>query len=429
MKRGLFIVVTLVVLTGLSALAMYSRRGGSVPSVQTEAVSRGSVVSVVSATGTLEAVETVQVGTQVSGTVQTLNADFNSIVRKGQVLARLDPSVILADIERNRANVAGAEADVEGIRVTLADAETKLKRAQELFDRQLIAATELDAARIARRTNDAQLKAALAQVTQARATLAQSEVNLQKTVIASPINGIVISRAVDVGQTVAASLQAPTLFTIAADLAHMQLKASIDESDLGSIKEGQHVTFRVDAYPTDVFNGVVKQVRLNPVIESNVVTYAAMIAAENPQLKLKPGMTAALTVETARRDDVLRVPSAALRFKPSAAVLAALSQPEEAATRQKAGRPVGTSGDTKGPKPATSGSASGTVWTFDGESLAPGLVTVGASDATFTEIVDGPLKEGDRVVTQAMLPPASGAATRPSTSTSNPLMGQMPRRF
>ena len=429
MKRRLFIVVTLVVLTGLSALAMYSRRGGDAPSVQTEAVSRGSIVSVVSATGTLEAVETVQVGTQVSGTVQTLTADFNSIVKKGQVLARLDPSVIQADIERNRANVAGAEADVERVRVMLADAETKLKRAQELSDRQLIAKTELDAAGIVRRTNEAELKAALAQVTQARATLAQSEVNLQKTVIASPINGIVISRAVDVGQTVAASLQAPTLFTIAADLAQMQLKASIDESDLGSIKEGQPVTFRVDAYPTDVFTGVVRQVRLNPVIESNVVTYAAMIAAENPQLKLKPGMTASLTVETARRDNVLRVPSAALRFKPSAAVLAALSQPDDAATRQKAARPIGTSGNTGGPKPAAGGSTSGTLWTFDGERLEPGSVSIGASDSTFTEIVDASLKEGDKVVTQAMMPAATSGATRPSTSTSNPLMGQTPRRF
>ncbi|HET7219926.1 MAG TPA: efflux RND transporter periplasmic adaptor subunit [Vicinamibacterales bacterium] len=429
MKRRLFIITALVAVTGLSALAMYSRRGDTAPNVQTEAISRGSIVSVVSATGTLEAVETVQVGTQVSGTVQTLAADFNSIVRKGQVLARLDPSVIQADIQRNRANVAGAEADVERIRVALADAETKLTRAQELFNRQLVPANELDAARLAKQTNEAQVKSALAQVSQARATLAQSEVNLQKTVITSPIDGIVISRAVDVGQTVAASLQAPTLFTIAADLTHMQLKASIDESDLGSIQEGQTVTFRVDAYPADVFTGVVRQVRLNPVIESNVVTYAAMIAAENPQLKLKPGMTASLTVETARRDNVLRVPSVALRFKPNAAVLAALSQPDDAASRQKAGRPVGTSGDVGAAKPAASGAARGTVWTFDGERLNSNVITIGAADSTFTEVVGGDLQEGDRAVTQAMLPGSASGTARPSTPTSNPLMGQMPRRF
>jgi HlyD family secretion protein len=365
--------------------------------------------------------------------VQTLAADFNSIVRKGQVLARLDPSIIRADIERNRANVAGAEAEVERIRVAVADALTKLTRAQALFDRQLVPANELDTARIAKETSEAQLKAALAQVTQARATLAQSQVNLQKTVITSPINGIVISRAVDVGQTVAASLQAPTLFTIAADLAQMQLKASIDESDLGGIKEGQTVTFHVDAYPTDTFTGIVKQVRLNPVIESNVVTYAAMIAAANPQLKLKPGMTASLTIETARRDGVLRVPSTALRFKPGAAVLAALTQSSSEATRQKAGHPVGTSGDVKASsgqtaKPSASGPTHGQVWTFDGERMTPTAVTIGAADSAFTEIVAGDVQEGDRVVTQAALPDAS-ATPRASTSTSNPLMGQTPRRF
>ena len=432
MKRRVFVISALVLLTGLSAFAMYSRRGVAAPTVQTEAVSRGSIVTVISATGTLEAVETVQVGTQVSGTVQTLGADFNSIVRKGQVLARLDPSVIQADIERNRANVAGAEADVERMQVTLTDATTKLARAQELFNRQLVPANELDAARIAKNTSEAQLKSGLAQVKQARATLAQSEVNLQKTVIMSPINGIVISRAVDVGQTVAASLQAPTLFTIAADLTRMQLKASIDESDLGGISEGQSVTFRVDAYPTDTFTGTVRQVRLNPVIESNVVTYAAMIAAANPELKLKPGMTASLTIETARHDGVLRVPNAALRYRPNAAMLAALSQPADEAARQKAGQPVGTSGDGNvlsgaAVRADANRSARGQVWTFDGERMAPAPVTVGVSDTAFTEVVAGDLHEGDRVVTQAVMPGAT-TANRPA-STSNPLMGQMPRRF
>ena len=433
MKRRVFVIVAIVVLTGLSALAMYSRRSESAPAVQTDVVSRGSIVSVISATGTLEAVETVQVGTQVSGTVQTLAADFNSIVKKGQVLARLDPSVIQADIERNRANVAGAEADVERIQVAVADATTKLTRAQELFNRQLVAASELDAARLAKNTSEAQLKSALAQVKQARATLAQSEVNLQKTVITSPINGIVISRAVDVGQTVAASLQAPTLFTIAADLTHMQLKASIDESDLGGIRDGQPVMFRVDAYPTDTFTGTVKQVRLNPVIESNVVTYAAMIAAENPALKLKPGMTASLTIETARRDGVLRVPSVALRYKPSAAVLAALAQPSDAGARRTAGEPVGTSGGATSVNqspaaPAANKSPRSQLWIYDGERMSPVSVTVGASDSTFTEIVAGDLHEGDRVVTQAAMPGATTSA-RPAASTSNPLMGQTPRRF
>jgi HlyD family secretion protein len=430
MKRRVLVIAILLAGTGLSAAAMYARRGDSAPVVQTDVVSRGSIVGVVSATGTLEAVETVQVGTQVSGTVQMLYADFNSIVRKGQTIARLDPSLIQAEIARARANVAGAEAEVERLRVLLNDAETKLKRAQELSARQLIPASDLDAAETTRRTNEAQIKAAVAQATQARAALSQSEVNLQKTVITSPIDGIVISRAVDVGQTVAASLQAPTLFTIAADLARMQLKASIDESDLGSIKEGQPVSFRVDAYPTDVFNGVVRQVRLNPVIESNVVTYAAIITAPNPELKLKPGMTASLTVETARRDNVLRVPSAAVRFKPTSAILAALGQPTGASGQTAVRKAVGTSGDGSA-RVASGGSVPQnrmTLWLYDGERLRSTPVSIGASDATFTEVVDGDVKEGDTVAMQVTLPGATTAA-RPAASTSNPLMGQAPRRF
>ncbi len=255
MKRRLPLAVALVTVTGLSAAAMYARRDAEAPRVATEVVSRGSILAVVTASGTIEAVDTVQVGSQVSGTIQSLGADFNSIVRKGQVLARLDPSLIQAEIERARANLLGAEAEVERLNVQLADAQTKLGRANELAARQLISTSDLDAAAIAQRTAEAQVKASAAQVTQARAALSQAQVNLQKTVITSPIDGIVISRSVDVGQTVAASLQAPTLFTIAADLRHMQLKASIDESDLGSIKDGQAVTFHVDAYPNDIFHG------------------------------------------------------------------------------------------------------------------------------------------------------------------------------
>ena len=258
MKRKLAIAVALVTITGLSAAAMYIRRDDDTPKVATGTASRGSILTVISATGTLEAVDTVLVGTQVSGVIQSLGADFNSIVKKGQVLARLDPSIIQAEIQRAQANLLGAEADVDRLNVLLDDAETKLNRAKALAVRQLISASDLDAAELARRTNEAQVKAATAQVRQSRAALAQTQINLQKTVIVSPIDGIVISRSVDVGQTVAASLQAPTLYTIAADLSQMQLKASIDESDLGNIKDGQVVTFHVDAYPNDVFHGTVR---------------------------------------------------------------------------------------------------------------------------------------------------------------------------
>ena len=425
MKRRLPLAVALVTVTGLSAAAMYARRDTEAPRVATEVVSRGSILAVVTASGTIEAVDTVQVGSQVSGTIQSLGADFNSIVRKGQVLARLDPALIQAEIERARANLLGAEAEVERLNVQLADAQTKLGRATELAARQLISTSDLDAAAIAQRTAEAQVKASAAQVTQARAALSQAQVSLQKTVITSPIDGIVISRSVDVGQTVAASLQAPTLFTIAADLRHMQLKASIDESDLGSIKDGQAVTFHVDAYPNDIFYGEVQQVRLNPVIESNVVTYAAIVSAPNLQLKLKPGMTATLTVEVARRDNVLRVPSAALRFKPTASVLAALNQPVENSESQSPRvRPVATAG-TDAPR-----GNRGTIWTYDGERLRQVQVTTGVSDATYTEVVDGDVHEGEALATRVTLPGNAAGASAPPSSSTNPLMGpQGPRRM
>ena len=406
MKRKLFIVIGLVTVTGLSAAAMYARRGVDAPAVVTDVVSRGDIRTVVTANGSIEAVDTVQVGTQVSGTIQSLGADFNSIVKKGQVLARLDPSIIQADIERQRANLLGAEADAERLRVQLNDATTKLGRAKELAARQLIAASDLDAADITQRSAEAQVKAAMAQVTQARAAVAQAEVNLQKTVIKSPIDGIVISRSVELGQTVAASLQAPTLYTIAADLRNMQLKASIDESDLGSINKGQAVTFRVDAYPNETFAGRVEQIRLNPVIESNVVTYAAIVSAPNAQLKLKPGMTATLNVETARKDNVLRVPSTALRFRPTQAMLAALAGTDVDSGKPGANaKPVATSGR------ATSAPAKATVWVYDGDSISPVPVTVGIADATFTEIVAGDIQEGTSLATRVTMPGTHDADT------------------
>jgi HlyD family secretion protein len=399
--KRLIVTIVLLALTGLSA-AMYARRGNAAPEIGTDVVSRGSIVRVVSASGTLEAVETVQVGTQVSGSVQRLYADYNSIVRKGQVLARLDPLLIQADITRAEATLRGAEADRERLAVMVSDTDTKLQRAQTLAARQLIAATDLQAAEIAKKTAEAQLRAADAQVRQARATLSQQQVNLAKTVIASPIDGIVISRAVDVGQTVAASLQAPTLFTIAADLSQMQVNANIDESDLGAIQDGMPVTFKVDAYPTDTFRGVVKQIRLNPVVQQNVVTYAAIVSAPNAEFKLKPGMTANLTMEVARRDDVLRVPVSALRFRPSAAVLARFG---------------GVSKSPSRPDP-------GTVWVFENDTLRAVTVKTGVTDGMFTEIVGGQVNEGEKVATRATVPDA----TTRSSSGSNPLMGSTPPR-
>jgi HlyD family secretion protein len=403
MKRKLTILLTLVLAATLTVSAFYRRGSGVEPVITAAEVTRGSVVTTVAATGTLEAVKTVQVGSQVSGTVEALYADFNSIVKKGQVLARLDGSLYSSAIEQARANLVKAEADYERLRLGVTDAATKLARAKELSERQLIPATELDAAEVTHSSAVAQLKSSGASVAQARASLEQAQVNLAKTVISSPIDGIVISRSVDVGQTVAASLSAPTLYLIAADLSQMQLNASIDESDLGEIKEGQPVRFTVDAYPTQAFEGVVSQVRLNPVVTSNVVTYAAIITAPNPELKLKPGMTANVTVEVARRDDVLRVPAAAMRFKPTTAMLEAL-------------------GATA---PAPKGS---TVWQENGETITAVPIKAGVSDGTWTELIEGSLTEGSKVVTRVALggEPATPAA-RPGSGSGNPLMGSQPR--
>lgn len=334
--------------------------------VATAQVTRGEVVETVGATGTLQAVTTVQVGTQVSGTIQHLYADFNSLVRRGQVLARLDPSLFQTQIEQARANLIRAQADLERLRVALDDARTKLTRANELSQRQLIPKTELEAAEVNVRAAEAQLRSADAQVTQAKASLGQNEVNLQHTVIQAPIDGLVISRNVDVGQTVAASMQAPTLFVLAADLTKMQVVANLDESDVGRIRPGQAVSFRVDAYPTDTFSGKVSQLRLQPTVAQNVVTYATVIDVPNGELKLKPGMTANVRIEIARSMDVLRIPNAALRFRPTTEMYTALGQtpPVPGQARPDAGSGSAANGETsKGPANGENG---------NGVAVAPG---------------------------------------------------------
>jgi HlyD family secretion protein len=394
------VAIGLISVMGLTAGAYYRGRDVAAPTIAAEPVSRGSIVSVVAATATLEAVTTVQVGSQVSGSIRSLSADFNSIIRKGQELARLDPALFESAIEQARASLVRAEADRDRLKVALADSTSKLRRARELGGRQLIAASEVDAAEVAEQLAAAQVRSADAQVTQARAALSQAEVNLAKTVITSPIDGIVIARNVDVGQTVAASLQAPTLFVIAADLRQMQLKANIDEADLGQVASGQPVTFTVDAYPNETFYGKVEQVRLNPVIDQNVVTYAAIVSAPNSELKLKPGMTANISIEIARRDDVLRVPSAALRFKPADEVLAALGGGTE--------RPKGTA-----------------VWTLINGRLVPVTVSPGITDGTYVEVTGGAIEEDTRVATRVV---TANSAPAQRTTGGNPLVPTGPRR-
>jgi HlyD family secretion protein len=421
MRKLLSIVIALVIL-GAGAYSYYGYvRKPEAPTIATARVTRGDLAETVSATGALQAVTTVQVGTQVSGTIQELNADFNSIVRKGQVLARLDPSLIQSQIEQARANLIRAEADLERFRVALDDARTKLLRARELSAKKLIAQTELETADVAVRSAEAQLRSQEAGVTQSQASLRQNQVNLAHTVIESPIDGLVISRNVDVGQTVAASMSAPTLFVLAADLTEMQVLASLDESDVGRIRPGQSVRFRVDAFPSEEFRGSVTQVRLQPTTVQNVVTYQTVIDVPNPGLELKPGMTANVNIEIARRTNVLLVPNGALRFRPTPETFAALGQtpppggtvggrgrgagggPEATAT--PAPSPVRATGATTfdalfGPLTQTESFVQ--VWLAAGGKLQRARLRLGITDGQHTELIqalDGELSEATEVVT------------------------------
>jgi len=437
------LVACLILALAATAYAYYDRTHKETPATVTTAkVSRGNVVETIGATGTLQAVTTVQVGTQVSGTVQQLYADFNSLVHKGEVLARLDPSLIQAQIAQGQASLARAQADLERLRVASENAHTQYNRAKQLSEQNLIPQSDLDAAEVGARTADAQLRSQEAMVNQAKASLEQNQVDLAHTVIAAPIDGLVISRNVDVGQTVAASMQAPTLFVLAADLSKMQVLASMDESDVGRIRPHQAAKFRVDAYPNEEFTGTVTQVRLQPQTVQNVVTYNTVIDVANPDLKLKPGMTANLTVEVTRSDNVLRVPNSALRFRPTADVFQALGQPAPAAVTGAArGGNGGAGGRARTQNAEADGQAAaelqdrkssattidalfapipktesaGRAWTMVNGTLTAIPLKLGVSDGQQTEVVQGNLQEGQELVT-AVVTSSQRAATNANST-------------
>jgi HlyD family secretion protein len=435
MKRAtkpLIIGILLSVGAGIGVRAYYAGRDSARPKVTTALVTRGTVADEVAATGTLQPVTTVQVGTQVSGTIAWLGADFNSIVSKGQVIARLDPSLFQTQVEQAEANRTKASADLDNAQVRVADAQQKYDRATELAAKQLIARSDLDAAKVAVDLAEATVRSTRAQVVQADAAVSQARLNLSHTVIAAPIDGIVIGRNVDAGQTVAASLSSPTVFSIAADLAAMQVSASIDESDIGRIRPAQRVAFQVDAYPGERFAGTVAQVRLQPSVVQNVTTYSVIIDVPNPALKLKPGMTANVAIEVAARDDVVRVPNAALRFRPTAAMFAALGQDapttkttinaetaeraENAATVRGVRLQADPDADARSvrlqpdrdPKATTVDAlfgplevveTEGRVWVYADDLLQPVRVRLGVSDGQTTELIEGGLQPDTALVT------------------------------
>lgn len=389
MKKYLVITALIIAIAGIAGFFFYKRTPEI--SYKTAKIERGSIVSTVAATGNLSAVTTVQVGTQVSGTIQKLYVDFNSRVKKGQAIAVIDPSLFNASVEQAQGNYLTADANLQKAKVTLADAERTYKRNKQLLAEGIISQGDYDVAETALQSAKASVKAAEGSLAQTRGSLMQSRTNLSYSVIRSPVDGVVISRAVDVGQTVAASFQTPTLFTIAQDLTKMQIEVSVDEADISRIQLHQQAQFTVDSYPEQTFRGKVVQIRSAPVITQNVVTYVVVVNVDNSDLKLKPGMTANVSVEVAKKDDVLKLPPAALRFKPK------LKSDDAKGTGMKASgqRPGGGGGQRGGGKAREK---SQTVYLLkEGKPVATAVKT-GIANNSSIELIESDLKEGDDVI-------------------------------
>ena len=342
-----------------------------------QTVEKGDLEQSVSANGTLNPVVLVNVGTQVSGTVTRLYVDFNDKVEKGQPLLELDQSLLAAQARQSAANVGNVSATLDLARANEA-------RMKALFVEEYVSRQELEQAVQARKSAEAQLA-------QAKAAADKDRVNLNYTVIRSPVSGIVVDRVIDLGQTVAASLQTPTLIKIAQDLSEMRIDSSFAEADIGKIKEGQKVRFTVDAFPDRNFTGEVQQIRLNPTTTQNVVTYNVRVSLQNPDQILLPGMTAYVSIVVARRSDILLIPNAALRFKPPAAT----ENPPLASNGKTSGREQKRSGEGRGRNRETS---SGTVYVIDGKQLRPVSIQTGITDNRNTEVAGGDLNPGDRIV-------------------------------
>lgn len=383
--KKVFILVPILLLIILFFLFFRGKEKKSEAKYITTEVQRGDISIIVTATGTLEAVKTVQVGSQVSGTISALYADFNDQVKKGQILAQLDPTFL-------KAQVAQAQADLEKAMASTELSKKDYERTLSLFEKNMVSESDKE-------VSSTNYELAKAQEKSAQANLDRAKTNLDYATIVSPINGVVISRNVDVGQTVAASLQAPTLFTIAQDLTKMQVDASIDEADIGKIKEGEEVSFTVDAYPELSFKGTVKQIRLSPEVVQNVVTYDVIIEVLNPDLLLKPGMTANVTILIDQKLDVLKVPSGALRFHPtmdgkkSSSGMKGVGQINQ-------GAPPPNNDSVKSNLNGFGGASRSVLWILDPQGKPESVpVQVGISDGTFTQIISDNLKEGDKVIT------------------------------
>ncbi len=456
LKNKWFILGMVVVVIAL--LAAFTMNRKTTPEYFTGKAERGDIREVVEATGTINAVTTVQVGSQVSGNINHLYADFNSHVTKGQLIAQIEPSLFegallqaKADLENARANLAAARANLEKAKAAQEQTKADYDRTVGLTREGVMSPQQLDLAKANYDSAVAAVSAAKATVTQSQAQVQQREAavsvaqtNFDHTHIYAPIDGVVVNRAVDVGQTVAASLQAPTLFTIAQDLTKMQVYAKTDESDVGQIRPGQKVTFKVDAFPKDTFEGTVMQVRMNPTTVQNVVTYDTVVNFDNPELKLFPGMTAYVSIPVAQAKDVMKVPNGALRYKPDLKpeelkALYARYGFENAAAKSAGGNGGGSArwqGQQRDERPGGGLSEqaqqhqkppdTGIVWKLRADkTLEPVRIKTGITDHTVTEVVQvlkGELKESEEVV-------VGSATITPGTSRPPGMGGPMgPRR-
>lgn len=396
------------------------------PPYVTTPVQTASITQVVSSTGTLQAVVTVQVGSQVSGTIEKLFADFNTKVKAGQIVAQLNQDKFRAAEDQARANLLAAQSNIEKSKVGVADTLRTLERNRQLRTKDLMAQSDLDAAQAAYDAAVAQVEVNRAQAAQAQASLKQATVDLNNTVIRSPVDGLVISRNVDVGQTVAASLQAPTLFTIANDLARMEVHTNVDEADVGNVREAQEVTFTVDAFPSRRFRGRVHQVRNAPIVVQNVVTYVAVVRIDNKELLLKPGMTANVQFLVSRKEDVLTIPNMAMRFKPPEEKEEAqeLLRREQSRTAPKVGeRRTSRQSAAGGSGVGGGGTRRARIYLLKDDKAQPVEIQLGITDGSRTEVRSGDVKENDPVIIGMSSADSSGPAV------ANPFQPQRSRGF
>jgi HlyD family secretion protein len=444
MKKKVTLGVAIIVIVAGAILGYTLIKKGKSDEVKyrTETLAKGDLESLVVTSGTINPVDIIEIGSQVSGKIEKLYADFNSQVKSGQVVAELDQSILKSKVDQNLANYQSRLASLEQAKVTLENAKKKYERSQDLFARDLIALEEKEAAEASFIGAKVGLQNAEASVSTAKSQLDSSKIDLSYAIIRSPIDGTVVTRAVNIGQTVAASMQAPVLFKVASDLTKMQVQCAVDEADIGRVKEGQKVRFTVDAFQGEIFNGAIRQVRNSPTTTQNVVTYPTIIDAPNPDLKLRPGMTATVSIITGEARGVLKVPNTALRFTPQLSpeeiqkLLAEArgGQPGPMGGERREGQPQGEGQRTegqRGQRPGGQGGGqrgqgfdmsqltpeqiqqfqqrmqqrqgqrrSGTVWVLDEATnkMKPVIIGTGITDNTFTELSRGELKEGMKVV-------------------------------